>query len=190
MTERRRIGLNLNMPDLAHRESQDSMRGQREAPSDQAREQFKQALSKGDAAEQPARLPADSPFALLGRGAPSAKSRDEGEDAAHARQLARMSEVVERLMVGEGRSGQMVRVALAEEILPGVSINVSEAEGGWLVECECADEDSRELLCARAPDLVREMAERLARDTVWRITTDDPEDRRPFEARGQAEGGA
>src|SRR5690554_1241123 len=67
MTERRRIGLNLNMPDLAHRESQDSMRGQREAPSDQAREQFKQALSKGDAAEQPARLPADSPFALLGR---------------------------------------------------------------------------------------------------------------------------
>lgn len=165
----------------------------RQTPDDEARDRFERALAHdGDAKLAPAPTRADSPFALFGNAAAgqvSPVSGQEGDqDGSH--DLAPLRDAIEKLMVGEGRGGALVRVALADSLLPGVTISVSEEGGGWRVECECADEDSRELLCARAASLAQNMADRLARDTLWCVMTDDPEDRRLLEVRAAAGGTA
>lgn len=183
----RRIALNTNTPSLTQDTAQDSPSRQRDTPADAERERFEQALA-GDTPRPSAPQKADSPFALFGAGA--AHSAPDASSSGHGPDLAPLADAIEQLMVGEGRNGAMVRVAVADDILPGVSINVSEEGGAWLVECECADEDSRELLCARASGMAQEMADRLGRESLWRVTTDDPEDRRPLEVRAAPGGEA
>lgn len=196
MTERR-VDLDLNTPAFTQHESADGLDKRQRPPADEAdRERFERALQR-DAGRPAADGPssgrvADSPFSLFGATAPQPASQTtEAGGRRGESPLSGLDGLLDRLMVGEGgHGGKMVRMALADDLLPGVSISISEAEGGWLVLCECSNDDNRERLCARVRELASEMANRLKRETVWRITTDDPEDLRPVEARAAPGGGS
>nr|MBF0685031.1 hypothetical protein [Pseudomonas sp.] len=118
------------------------------------------------------------PFQLLGSGGlpglPAAAH--EGHDI--AKRLARdVGTAVERLLVSDGSSGRReVRIDLADESLPGVSVSVFEEQGRVVAAFVCANETSRERLVACAATLASELAQALSRDAMIRITTDDPDD--------------
>lgn len=173
MTERR-IDLNLNMPAFTSGEPG----GGAGTPGGQAdegdRQRFRDHLNRADApAPAPAPPAQPSPFSLLGAARPS---------VAAAPALPPLGELLTGLMIGEGHAGA-VRMELADDLLPGVSVSVGEAGGAWQVDFICRDDDSRLRLNRGAPALAQEMADRLQRDTLWRVMTDDDEDLRLFETR-------
>lgn len=87
-----------------------------------------------------------------------------------------LGDALERLMVGEGRHGQQVRMELKEEVLPGVSVALEENEGRLLVTFFCRDEESRCRLAEGLPHFATTLAERLRRDVRVRVQNDDEDD--------------
>jgi len=65
---------------------------------------------------------------------------------------------------------------LKDDVLPGVSVVVQEAEGRVVVEFICALEPPRQRLAAAVGQHAQELAGRLRRDVLVRVVTDDPED--------------
>ena len=188
MTDRR-VDLNLNTPTFQQDEHAAGLGKRERGPASEGdRERFERSLERNGETQtvggKPSAPVVDSPFALFGASVPEASASPQQP----ASGLKDVNTLLDRLMVGEGgQGGKMVRMALSDDLLPGVSVSVSESGGGWLVECECSNDDSRERLCAQVRELASEMADRVGRETLWRITTDDPEDLRPVEARAQPE---
>lgn len=147
-----------------------------------ARELFERALQAPAAAASPTQL--SGPLALFGasRAAPAAPTAV----AVGSIDWSRISEGVERLMVGDGRSGRrQVRVQLKNEALPETSIEIAADEGLLLVIFTCGAERARRLLAERCAWLAAELAQRLGRATLVRVQSDDPEDRAVVEARSE-----
>lgn len=186
----RRIGLETAIPQGMSMPLQ-SGGEQRQQASDADREAFQQALSQdGDAGTANSGDEAGTlrPFALFG--APAAPGEpvkaDAGDDMA-ARLARDLGSSVERLLVGDGSSGRReVRLDLADELLPGVSVSVFEEEGRVVAAFVCASEASRERLAACAATLASELAQALSRGTLVRVTTDDPDDPCLTQATGEA----
>ncbi|MFJ3463694.1 hypothetical protein [Achromobacter spanius] len=144
--------------------------------SDADRQAFEQAMSQGDADAPPAPPASASPFSLFGAGAGAAAVGAEGASPALAQAL---SETATQLLVADGSQGRrQVRVALNDDVLPGVSVSVYEDEGRVVADFVCANERSRERACAMAPELAAQLAQSLDRPTRVRVSTDDPEDPR------------
>jgi hypothetical protein len=183
MTADRRIDLNLSLPQSGSRDLQaglgspgrDAARGDADA---EARERFEQALAGKQAAADatPATTLAPTPFALFGTPAPVQA------DAVPTALGRHVEDAVERLMVDEDRAGQrQVRMELKDDVLPGVSVVILENEGRLQVDFICSQESSRLRLNRAAPQQAQTLAERLAREVLLRVMTDDDEDPCLFE---------
>lgn len=184
MTIDRSIHLNLSMPDpgAAGADAQGSrgMGQARQEADPQARDNFRKALAgepadaKAGKAEGEGEAPA--PFALFGSLRAPAAPPEPSEV------FAQLDELLSGLMVGEGGGGgKQVRMTLAEDVLPGVTVVIEEAQGRVCVDFICAVEPSRLRLNGELPARAPEMAARLARDVLLRTCTDDEEDPCLFE---------
>ncbi|MNV83378.1 hypothetical protein D3C71_1771810 [compost metagenome] len=79
--------------------------------------------------------------------------------------------------MGDGSQGRRgVQIALTDEQLPGVVVDVFEESGRLVARFTCREEESRERLCAGARWFAEGLAQRLQRDTRVEVQTDDPED--------------
>ena len=126
-----------------------------------------------------------SPFELLG--APARQTAHTTSEAAgnapvapapiDAQLYRRIGDVVERLMVGDGRSGnRQVRMDVKEDLLPGVTITVQELDGRLEVDFTCVRDEPRQRLAESAPDHAQMLATRLARDVLVRVQASDGAD--------------
>lgn len=104
-------------------------------------------------------------------------------DRAHPdpRLRGELLQAVSRLLVGERSGRRQVRVELDDEVLPGVSIEIEEAQGRLQVVFTCALEPSRTRLNEALPAMAPQLAKRLARPVLMRTQTDDPQDPHPLE---------
>ncbi len=182
----RRIGLETAISqgtrNAAHSDGQAAGR----QASDADRQAFEQAMAQGDADAPPEPAAAASPFSLFGAGAPVAVADASGAAQALAQAL---SETAGQLLVADGSQGRrQVRVELKDDVLPGVSVSVYEDEGRVVAAFVCANEGSRERLCAMARELAAQLAQGLDRPTRVRVATDDPEDPRLAETDAPAPG--
>jgi len=126
-----------------------------------------------------------TPFSLFGAAARAASMGSSNENL--ERLEAALSNMARQLLVGEGRSGSpTVKIQLDDPKLPGVVMDVFEAEGSVVAEFVCKNEDTRERLASAARWLAESLSERLQRDTLVRVSSDDPEDPCLTEARGSA----
>ncbi|KGD93702.1 hypothetical protein JL37_14770 [Achromobacter sp. RTa] len=173
MSMDRRIGLETAIPQgMGTLSNSDGHASGRQA-SDTDRQAFDRAMSQSETEAVPAPPAALSPFSLFGAAAPAA-AQAGGQAQALARAL---SDSAEQLLVADGSNGRrQVRVELKDDVLPGVSVSVYEEEGRCVAEFICANESSRERLCAMAPELAVQLAESLGRPTRVRVSADDPED--------------
>ncbi|WP_323018745.1 hypothetical protein [Castellaniella sp.] len=177
MTDRRidlNIGLSQGLPDL----SQSGLGQPRREAADADRRAFEQAMNQTSADGAPAAAadPAGDtpkPFALFG-GPAAPLSGSEQAPAGLAQDLARAAD---RMLVGDGSTGRReVRLALKDEILPGVTMSVYEEEGRLVAAFVCSREASRERLAACARALADEWAQSVGRPVLVRVSADDPDD--------------
>lgn len=92
---------------------------------------------------------------------------------------------ISRVMVSsDGGGSRQVRLDLDDSALPGVTVTVQEQEGRWQVSFVCRQEPPRLQLSAQAPWMADTLAERLKRDTLVQVRTDDDEDPCLVEALG------
>lgn len=116
-----------------------------------------------------------APFALFG--APAARTGSVVSRAQETPLADAMAEQVGRLLVSNGEDGKRaVRLDLKDDALPGVSIAIEENEGRLQVEFVCAAESSRRRLAQALPEMAATLAERLQRDVLMRVRTDDEDD--------------
>ena len=121
-----------------------------------------------------------NPFALFGQGAASAAptSTDTSTHEAPAGLDQTLSQMAQRLLVGDGSSGRRgVQIQLSKDSLPGVVMDVFEDAGAVVAEFTCSLETSRERLNKSAQWLADGLSQALQRPTCVRVQTDDPEDR-------------
>lgn len=191
MTGDRAIRLDVSVPDLGARAGQGerSGGGSRQLPADaHDRQRFEQTLAGASQEEAPqADRPLPSPLDLLGGHRPGAASAPLREPSAPAFDAGRLGDALSRLMVGDGRSGgRQVRMALKEDVLPGVTVVIEEVEGRLQVDFTCSVEDSRLKLVQALPEQAPILARRLGRDVLLRVQTDDDEDPRLTEVAASA----
>ena len=172
MTDRP-IHLDVSVPNFGAGMQPDGNGAQQGRPDADAgaRDRFDQAMKPAAEKAAETQMP-QAPFSLFA--APQAEAARAPRDAALT---TRVGDSVERLMVGDGSSGnKQVRMELKDDILPGVSVTVQELDGRLQVDFFCSVESSRLRLNDAAPDQSRELAQRLARDVLVRVQTDDEED--------------
>lgn len=181
MSLERRIDLNVSVPDFRGQEFQTG--GQRQSalpqPDAQAKSRFDEALAGKNTSEAQAevaeRVSAPNPFSLFGSLQPPAGSPAAGGLAPAL--SSRIGDGIERLMVDDGSNGnRQVRMALKDDLLPGVTVAIQELDGRLQVDFICSDESSRLRLNEAAPSQAQALAERLRREVLLRVQTDDPED--------------
>lgn len=115
-----------------------------------------------------------------GIGQPAARVASTPSD-----QVQAFADHVSRVMVSsDGGGSRQVRLDLDEAALPGVTVTVQEQEGRWQVSFVCRQEPARLQLSAQAPWMAATLAERLRRDTLVQVRTDDDEDPCLVEALG------
>ncbi|MGE8658759.1 MAG: hypothetical protein ACN6O8_18610 [Achromobacter sp.] len=142
--------------------------------SDADRRAFEQAMAQDGEAPRPPAPAAPTPFSLFGAARAQAAAPADSPSQALAQALLGSAE---QLLVADGSQGRrQVRVELKDEVLPGVSVSVYEAEGRIVADFTCASETSRERLASLARPLAGQLAESLDRPTRVRVATDDPED--------------
>jgi len=180
MSTERRIDLNVGVPDFGARQfhtgaGNDQQRPMH-SPDPQAQERFAQALSGKLPTElPPERVSPPSPFSLFG-GLPVA-SRDAQDAHRTAEVASRIGASIERLMVSDGQHGnRQVRMELKDDVLQGVTVAIQEINGRLQVDFICSHEDTRLLLNAAAPEQARTLAERLQREVLLCVQTDDVDD--------------
>lgn len=191
MTGERAIRLDVSVPDLGARAGQQERPGggSRQLLADaQDRQRFEQSLASAspeDAPDGERSLP--SPLDLLGGHRPAVASAPRMEPAMPAFDAGRLGDTLSRLMVGDGRSGgRQVRMALKDDVLPGVSVVIEEVDGRLQVDFICSVEDSRLKLVQALPEQAPVLARRLGRDVLLRVQTDDEEDLRLTEVAASA----
>jgi hypothetical protein len=168
----RRIGLETAIPQGSGMLSNSDGQAAGRQASDADRHAFEQALARGEPDAAPAPAAAPSPFSLFGAAVAAPPAGGEAQALARA-----LGDSAEQLLVADGSNGRrQVRVELKDDVLPGVSVSVYEEEGRCVADFICANERSRERLCAMAPELAAELADSLGRPTRVRVGTDDPED--------------
>lgn len=158
------------------------------APDAQDQERFRQALesAKADASPEP---PAGAP-GLAVRVMPPARPLDPAQERLRQELGRHIGQMVERLRVGQGRSGgARVQMALASDILPGVSVAIERIEGRLEVEFTCSHEDSRRTLVDALEQVSQALAQRLREPVRVVVQTDDEEDRCRVERLAAAEVG-
>ncbi len=185
MSMDRSIHLNLSVPDSGPRSTDAGARHADQPPMQQADEQdqrrFESVLAGAGAEEAALAAPTDAatpvlsgPFALLACTSPTPQAcpAQPAPDWVN-----RMGDSIARLLVDDGRNGsRQVRMAIKDEVLAGVSVAIGEHEGRLQVDFICSNEDSRLRLNALAPEQARTLAQRLQRDVLLRVQTDDEED--------------
>jgi hypothetical protein len=157
----------------------DSGGGQRDGGGHEAH-RFHEALRAASASTHSAPDRALTPFELLGS---PAVHRVTAADtpvpvlAPDPQLFRRIGEVVERLMVGDGRSGnRQVRMDLKEDLLPGVTVTVQELDGRLEVDFTCIHDLPRQRLADAAPEQAQVLASRLDRDVLLRVQAREGED--------------
>jgi hypothetical protein len=130
-------------------------------------------------ADHNARAQADPGAALAFFGLPAARiapaaGADVGVPTALNRQLG---EAVEQLLVDDGSGGgnRQIRLQLKDDVLAGVTVVIQECEGRLQVDFICAEEAARLKLNRIAPEHAQLLAQRLAREVLLRVQTDDEE---------------
>lgn len=143
-----------------------------------------QAQSDDEQAQPDQSLP--KPFALLGKVEPPEAAAQPAVDAV-GDLAGGLAEAAARLAVADGSAGRReVRIELKPELLPGVTVSVYEDSGRMTAAFVCADETSRERLCAMASELAQELAQSLARAALVRVSADNPASPGLFEAAAEA----
>lgn len=179
MSVERRIDLNLSMPDFGAGGLQ-SGKGDsspRHHPDEGAEKRFAAALAGNANPEEKPTPTNTSPFALF-QPCPQPVQRQIGETIPHHSELTEnLGNEVERLMVSDGSSGnRQVRLELKDDLLSGVTIAIQELEGRLQVDFICSVESSRQKLASALPDLAATLAQRLGREVLLRVQTDDEDD--------------
>ena len=86
-----------------------------------------------------------------------------------------LQHMASRLLVNDGHSGRRaVQLRIEDTQLPGVELQVFEAEGRLTALFTCASENSRLKLCKQATWLAEQLAQKLQRATCVQVQTDDP----------------
>lgn len=86
-----------------------------------------------------------------------------------------LQNMASRLLVNDGHSGRRaVQLQIEDAQLPGVELQVFEAEGRLTALFTCASENSRLKLCKQATWLAEQLAQKLQRATCVQVQTDDP----------------
>ncbi len=151
-------------------------------PDEKSQERFRQALAKGPglgsgpADSGPPGPAAIAPGPLQQVLAP--RPPQDPQAQAHAALGRQIGQMVQQLLVGEGRSGgARVEMALADDILPGVTVAIERVEGRLEVEFTCSQEDSRRRLVVAIAETADELAQRLRESVLVVVQTDDEGDR-------------
>lgn len=129
---------------------------------------------QGDQDSDDARPP-PTPFELL----PSSRlpSTTAGDGASSQGITQSLLNTVQQWYVSDARSTKrQVRMRISQDVLPGVTLSVSEDAGRVVVEFVCTVESSREWLSQCAERLAGALATRLNRETRMFVRRDDPED--------------
>ena len=181
----RKIDLHVSVPDFGHHQFESGTPSgggaRQQQPDAQTRAHFESVLA-GEINEgaklQDGGAENGSPasmFSLLS-GLPMVKP-SRPERMPEFELSAQIGNSIERLMVNDGEHGQrQVRMELKDDLLPGVTVVIQELEGRLQVDFVCSVESSRLRLNQAAPEQARTLAERLGRDVLLRIQTDDDED--------------
>jgi hypothetical protein len=94
-----------------------------------------------------------------------------------------VAESASRMMVGNGDRGtRQVRIDIAEDTLPGVTVAVYQAAGEWVAQFTCTNPDSFTTLAHPAPEMAQSLADTLQAPACWLVEMDPPE-QHPVEAR-------
>lgn len=189
MSTSRSIHLDVRTPDMGGQALSPGL-GQSNTssqPDAQAQQRFEQALAQpGEpAGRSPVEVsPQQAPMALFVPGRLPATPVAVGTEAVVWRDAGRqIADAVEQLMVDEDSRGQrQVRMDLKDEVLPGVTVAIQEAEGRLRVDFLCRHEGPRLQLNAAAAAMATDLAQNLRRDIWLRVQTDDDEDPRTHEA--------
>jgi hypothetical protein len=191
MSVDRRIDLNLSMPDFGAgglQSGKGDASANRHLPDEAAEQRFAAALA-GDGKSEEKQTPVTnaSPFALFQQSAPSVQGKRNETMPRQSELTENLGNEVERLMVSDGSSGnRQVKMELKDDLLPGVTVAIQELEGRLQVDFVCSVESSRQRLNSALPDLASTLAQRLGRDVLMRVQTDDEDDPCLLEALGSA----
>lgn len=101
----------------------------------------------------------------------------------HQPLMQMVAESATRMLVGNGDHGaRQVRIDIADETLPGVTVQVYQAAGEWVAQFTCSQPDSFEILAQPAPEMAQSLADTLQAPACWLVEIDPP-NRDPVEAR-------
>lgn len=101
--------------------------------------------------------------------------------------LEQIGQVVQNMRVSvDADDHRAVEFDLKPSVISDVTVRIEAEDNLWCVTFVCRREPPRERLCEVAPVFANTLATRLGRDVVVRVRTDDEEDLRLFEVRGQA----
>ena len=162
------------------------------APSPEAKERFQRAMTRtiGNGEMGQDRPPStaaqhSTPFELFGAAVSRGTMHAQPAPDPGLQDLLRSQ--LERLMVEQGSHGaRQVRMDL--KTIPGVTVIVREAEGRLQVEFICSNDAARHNLNTQARVQAHVLAQRLNRNVLIRVQTDDEEWPCLNEASGHPEG--
>lgn len=191
MSVERGIHLDVSVPDFGQQAFTPDMHGRGDKPmhqpDDHAAERFKAAMEgtaagAGSDAKDPA-VELQRPGGLFDLFGPAHRASAlpavtaEGPHRSAGDWARQMGDSIERLMVDDGQHGsRQVRMQLKDDVLPGVTVAIQECDGRLQVDFVCSVEASRLRLNEEASSHARTLADRLQRDVLVRVQTDDDED--------------
>lgn len=115
------------------------------------------------------------PVATSAAATPALALQPEHTAASEASLESMLQQMASRLLVNDGHSGRRaVQLQLDDTQLPGVELQVFEAEGRLTALFTCASENSRLKLSRQASWLAEQLAQKLQRATCVQVQTDDP----------------
>lgn len=190
MTADRSVSLRLDVNQQALTDT--STQHQRDTPreaSPESRDAFRQAMrgastSGPDTATSDGQVSSTSSEETLPRGIPPVvlpPTHGAGRASLDATLQQNLCGSLERLLVSDDNREE-VRLDLKDDALPGVSIRILEDEGRLVVCFTCSVDSVRRRLDAAINELAQQLADRLHRDVLLQVQTDDPQDLRLNEA--------
>ena len=183
----RPVTLNLRTPQESGARHAPTGQPRHGLPDQQAAQDFARALQQPVQTQREASSPAlassalPSPFDLLRPSLALHTPANASESAATepaSSLVSGLCGLVDKLMVGDGKDGRrMARMALDDNLLPGVVVVVQEDAGAWVAEFTCRHEESFTRLARPAQRMAFELAQALSQDAVWKVVPDglDPQ---------------